>query len=124
MGNLNVSGMTYLHDVVESINPTSGALVVSGGIGVSGNSYLNDVNLNNLVVNNFVGIGVTSSFYALDVNGSVNVNGSIRVKGRFDLGNLSLTDSIETSRLGVGALIVANGGASIQEVILLLLPIC
>jgi hypothetical protein len=125
LGNLNIGGVSRLNDLTESTNRVSGALVVYGGIGVSGNAFMGNINLvngnvaNNLVVTNFVGIGgVLSSSYTLDVSGSTNirgvlsVGGSIDVSGQFTLGNIILTNTTETSQLGQGAL-VSFGGASI-----------
>ena len=126
LGNLIIGGVTRIHNQTESINQLSGALIISGGIGVSGNAFINDISLkngnvsNNLIVSKFVGIGVSSSSSSssLDVSGSTNISGNLRVdgsidvKGQFTLGNIILSDRTETSQLGQGA-IVSFGGASI-----------
>ena len=116
VGNIISSGIIENLSSIDSTSIGSGALIVKGGVGIQGNSYLNATNvMGNLFVNKYVRIGNSSSSsssssssnYALDVNGSMNVS------GQFSLGNLILTDSTDSYRLGTGSLIV-NGGVSIS----------
>ena len=102
-GNLYIAGITNFTNYIDSSSTSTGSLLIAGGIGVKGNTFFNNIN-----VNNYLRIGTTKkTSFALDVSGSMNVS------GQFNLGNIILTDSTETSQLGTGVLKISNGGASI-----------
>jgi hypothetical protein len=78
------AGIMTLTNATNSTSKTTGALIVGGGVGVSGDVYVtNVVASSNLTVDtntlhvdsvtNRVGIGVTTPAYALDVHGTSNV---------------------------------------------------
>ena len=78
------AGIMTLTNATNSTSKTTGALIIGGGVGVSGDVYATNVVVSsNLTVDtntlhvdsvtNRVGIGVTTPAYALDVHGTSNV---------------------------------------------------
>jgi hypothetical protein len=102
-GNFNVGGITKISNATDSTSQSNGSLVLTGGLGMKGNAFMNDANVGGNLIVKSNGI----------INGNAFVNGSLNVRGQFLLGNIILNNEIETTRLGVGALILSNGGASI-----------
>ena len=116
VGNVITCGTNENTNLIDSTSITTGSMILKGGLGIQGNTYLNTTNImGNLFVNKNILIGgggnssnsSNSSIYALQVNGSMNVS------GQFSLGNIILTDNTDSTRLGTGSLIV-NGGSSIK----------
>ena len=118
-GTANVSGVTkifgnlVLASGVTSTNTTTGALVIAGGMGVSGNLYAG-----NLIANNFSGnisnTGGSSIFGNIGVTfagafGSINTANAVITGGYINsLANLTAT-TIQTTNFSTGNAVVSGG---------------
>jgi hypothetical protein len=118
-GTANVSGVTkifgnlVLASGVTSTNTTTGALVIAGGMGVSGNLYAG-----NLIANNFNGnitnTGGSSIFGNIGVTfagafGSVNTANAVVTGGYINgLANLTATTT-QTTNFSTGNAVVSGG---------------
>jgi hypothetical protein len=106
---LDVSGNVRISVAQESINFTSGALVLpSGGISMGGNCFVGG----NCYVKRNVGVGTTNPLYTVDVSGTAHVsslttasstNGALIVDG-----GVNIKDTADSSSTG-GALYSAGG---------------
>ena len=96
-----------LNDTTASSSTGTGALVVSGGVGVGGNINSSGITT---ILNTTASAGPTSG--ALVVNGGVGSGGDIYSNGIIKI--LNTTDATGASNAGIGALVV-SGGAHISK---------
>jgi len=88
----NFTQTTIMSNTTDSTNTSSGALVVSGGVGISKNLNVGTiVKANSILVNN-IGIGRQISSYSLDISGDTNINGNIIVNNVYTKGIYSNND--------------------------------
>ncbi len=101
-GTIQTTGIVYGNSGIESTNTTTGALVVIGGIGVSGN-----INAGNLTATNLTGTLLTSAQPNITSVGnltSLSASGTIQTTG-IVYGNSGIASTNTTT----GALVVAGG---------------
>jgi len=87
--NLNVTGKTLIADITSSTTPTTGALVVSGGVGISGQVNTGFTTDSSASTNGAVviagGVGIAKNLYVganLNATGNLNVTGYTKNPGR------------------------------------------
>jgi len=92
-GHFQVYTATYINDTSISVSPTTGALTVAGGVGVSGDLWAGG-RINSLSTVNTTG----TNSGALSVAGGVGINRDIYVGGNVtSLGNASFTGTMYAS---------------------------
>ena len=100
-GNLDTSGSLLISSRVPSLNTTTGALIVNGGVGVSGNMHVG-----------------SHSYFGFDTsfNGNIGIARNLNVSGRSNFvqdvsfnGNVLITGRTPSLSTGTGSLIVSNG---------------
>jgi len=100
-GNLDTSGSLLISSRVPSLNTTTGALIVNGGVGISGN----------MNVGGHSYFGFDTSF-----NGNIGISRNLVVSGRSNFvqdvsfnGSVLITGRTPSLSTGTGSLIVSNG---------------
>ena len=98
--NANVTGLTRLNNTTASNSPTTGALVVAGGVGVGGKlNVASDLNVD----------GKTRFAGDLDVNGNAAIGGTLHITG-----DTTSTGNITTPTMTVNVLTIL-GGSDLAE---------
>lgn len=127
-GTLTHAGAISITDTTASSSTSTGALLVSGGVGVTGNLYAgafygNGANLTNVVASSFAGgniSGITNftnnTASTATNNGAVTVTGGLGVGGAANIGNalsvagtVSFTQNSSASSTTTGTLRVTGG---------------
>jgi hypothetical protein len=111
-GNMSIAGPVVIQSTAVSSSASSGALTVSGGVGIQSNL---------IVANSFfvtssgnVGIGASSPNYTLDINGSFDVSNTNGYMIFGTSGNVAIGTTTLSERLNIGTLSTAsNFGASL-----------
>ena len=99
---LDICGNTRVMETTPSTSTSTGALMVSGGIGLGGNIFVGgNINIFSTATS------TTTNSGALIVTGGVGIGGNT-----FIAGNVNITNAAPTTALNTGAIIV-TGGASI-----------
>jgi ribosomal protein L31 len=75
-GNLNVSGIIITNSTAASTSPSTGALLVAGGVGIDG-----DINLNGGITINSTTSSTSTTTGALRVSGGVGIGGTLTCSG-------------------------------------------
>ena len=116
----SLNGNLYVNSSTQSINTTTGAVIISGGVGIGGNvniarntTILGNIFMPTLTTTAFLNtVNITgNNFNALYVNGSSILNSNLSVYGQEIIFNT--TDS---SNISTGALII-NGGVGISKTV-------
>ena len=103
-----MAGNMILANIIQSTSTSSGALVVTGGVGIGANLYLGG-NLNvigntnmagNMILANIIQSTSTSSG-ALVVTGGVGIGGNFNVGGNTIMGNVTFLSSISERNVSV-----------------------
>ena len=147
-GNTIVNAVTRIANTSNSLNPTTGALIVSGGVGIGGNLsiggnaiFTSDASFNTnikvggvsyfsntpststssgaIVVSGGVGVAGNINVGGIGISGNVNVGGNILVSRGITIlgnslmsGNISVTSIRPSTNYSSGAFVV-SGGAGI-----------
>jgi acyl-[acyl carrier protein]--UDP-N-acetylglucosamine O-acyltransferase len=103
--NISISGNTFITNILDSTSTLSGALIVSGGIGVSGN-----VNMGNLFIKSVIeSTGVDTG--SLQITGGMYVGGNSYIRRNMYIGSsgsqhantiLDVSGNAIVSKLGIG----------------------
>jgi len=120
-GNINIGGNLNIYSTTNSINSTTGALIVNGGAGFGGDVYINGtINARNLGTNNVVywnsqSLNITSfptnTYYLLATMGDFSNNyGSINING-------SIGGQNGTNMATINATIVTSGNVAYPTII-------
>lgn len=122
-GDLDVFGITTLHNTTESTSNNNGALVVAGGVGIARRINVGGDGLfeSNLDVNGITSLNNTTESTTI-TNGALVVAGGVGIGKRINIGgdglfqsNLNvdgittLNNTTESTNSGNGALVVAGG---------------
>jgi hypothetical protein len=135
IGSLNSNGVISATGGTASSSRTTGALVVTGGVGISGNLYAASLNLSDGAINTTGAIGnvsgVTSSgvirtvgiIYANSgiassstTTGALVVTGGVGISGNITAGNISVANYAGTT-LTVSGAITVNSGNNVTAII-------
>jgi hypothetical protein len=86
-GRANISGITQFTSGATSLNPFTGAAIITGGVGVSGNIYTGG-NANILGTANVTGITTVTNATAstLTSDGALVVTGGVGIGGNLNVG--------------------------------------
>ena len=96
-------GSILIDETTDSTSSSTGSLVISGGVGISGNTWIE----NNLIVGPQTGINTNNPLATLDVNGNVHIdalltaNANIHVTGETK-GDLLASDGTKFNLLQIG----------------------
>jgi UDP-3-O-[3-hydroxymyristoyl] glucosamine N-acyltransferase len=129
-GNLTVrnSGIVTIANTSASTSANIGALVVKGGVGISGNVYINtnaniggNANISGITTINSNTVSTSTGTGALVVSGGVGISQNINIGGMANIGGTANITGITTinsntgsTSSGSGALII-KGGVGIAE---------
>ena len=94
---ISVTGVIVLSGTAESYSPSTGALVVLGGIGMAGNAYVggNLIVLN--TVNSYGNVVITNVQSSTSTNtGALVVKGGVGIAGSLNVASITTTNYIET----------------------------
>ena len=120
LSDTSLNGNLYVNSTVPSTNSTTGAVIISGGVGIGGNiniakntTILGNIFMPTLSTTAYLNtVNITGNNYnALYVIGSSILNGNISIYGQEIIYNITDSSSIST-----GALIV-NGGVGISKTV-------
>ena len=98
-GTIQTTGMVYANSAVASTSTATGALVVTGGLGVSGNIYGAALNVANIVATNLTGTLLTAAQPNVTSLGNLtalNSSGTIQTTGGI-IGYGGLTGTLQTA---------------------------
>ncbi len=85
---LDVNGQTRVNDITPSTSPNTGALLVAGGVGIAGNTYINsslDVGQDAAVGNDLTVVNDGTFGNNLEVGNNANVDNDLTVLGNGDI---------------------------------------
>jgi hypothetical protein len=108
---LTISGQESIINTTQSTSTSTGALIVSGGVGIGANLNVGG----NLNVTNIERItdstqSTSTSTGALIVSGGVGIGANLNVGGNLNVTNIErITDSTQSTSTSTGALIVSGG---------------
>jgi len=105
--NLQVSEYTKILDTTNATSKTTGALIVSGGIGVAENIHGKDIFVEDIVSNSVVILDTTES--KLRTNGALIVSGGLGVASNVNTTNLHALGTTASASKTTGTVIVAGG---------------
>lgn len=115
-GDSTIGGTLYLTSTASSTDNTSGALVISGGVGIAENLNVGgDTNLGGQVTITDTTQSNDSTSGALIVDGGVGIGGNLNVAGTISAdglglnGDLAVTSTTASNDNTSGALVVAGG---------------
>ena len=116
-----IGGALSLTGVTSSTDTVTGAMIVSGGVGVAENVNVGGdtnisgvVNINNTTVSSDTTSGALIVSGGVGIDGDLNVNGTINA-GDLDLGNTNITiNSTTASTNATSGALVVFGGSGIQ----------
>lgn len=98
LGNTLIQGEVTIKNSTIATNTASGAFVVKGDAGITGNAYISQLTVDKNAV----------------ISGNLTVNGNISISQNFQFNQMSITGSIPATSITTGALIIPSGGAAIS----------
>ncbi len=118
LGTFRATGIATLTNTTSAISTTTGALVVSGGVGVSGNAYLaglvvtgNSTAQGTIYSNNgTISTNTSSGALVVGNGGGVGIAGAIYTGGLINAaGAIQTTNTTASTNTTTGALVVSGG---------------
>jgi hypothetical protein len=102
---------SYGSNIVESISANTGLLIVSGGVGISANTYVGgNIDIRNKLIVRGGIESTTVSSGTLIVTGGVGISANTYIGGNTDItNNLVVRGGLESTTISSGTLVVSGG---------------